>query len=418
MSKKNGLPKGFVEYDSGGKRIQYRKTINGKRYTHSCKYDPRIDMRASFEEITRWEESILHPEKQSGLFVPEAFRRHIDLNKTFGENLSEYIDHYMSTDHQQRIIKPADETLRRSHDYCKLINKYPLGNMRMYEVTEKDIQDFIDFLAKDAMYNKGGSSYTYSKTTLDKIYTLIKYFCDTMGWRDILFSKVKKAVKRDKLNVRTITAKKPADRFLTEQETYSLFKHMYEDRYKSGRPVVKPVYADALSVMYDLALRPGEIRGLQKKHYNKVKGSLLIEQAVPRGSKRKVKETKTGRTDELMLQEATNKIVMEYVGKCSSPNEFIFKDPNANGANVPLSYEGIYRAIKKGMEIAGIDKNVYPYMARHSQISQIYHHSKDITLAQVAARHATLRTTVGYYLHPEDDVDQAMIAARGKLPEK
>ena len=161
--------------------------------------------------------------------------------------------------------------------------------------------------------------------------------------------------------------------------------------------------------MYDLALRPAEVRGLQKKDYDKEDKSLFIRRSLPKSAKEKVKETKTKDQSILYLSDTASEAVERHLQACLSEDDFIFKSTDGAVLNDhqhrPLSYTMLYKGVKKIAKEAGItNKSVFPYLTRHTQITQVYNWSKNIEMAQQVARHKRATTTLTYYIHSNTEL--------------
>ena len=405
------LPKGFTLLKSSN-RIQYRCTINGVRHCYYCTHDPRTDPVESYEEIRQWKESILHPELKSVITVPSFAKNHIDLSMTLKDALLQYIEHYANIDHNygsksRRIIRPSDETIRVAKTTAILIGRYPLGKTKLYDLNEGIIQDFFYDLADKYTFIKQGVEYHYSKTTSDKTFALVKNFMYEMGWERILFSNVKKAIHNSDIDTFHLRDERPENNYLSDDEL-KRFLLTLETTKHEGRGVKLDI-TDAILVMYDLALRPAEVRGLQKKDYDAENKTLFVRRSIPKSSKEKVKETKTKDQSILYLSDKAAAAVEKHLQDCLSDDDYLFKStdesPLSKSQHKPISYLRLYRGIKRIAKEAGItNKSVFPYLTRHTQITQTYAWSNNIEMAQQVARHKRATTTLTYYIHSNSDL--------------
>lgn len=410
---KNNLPKGYHSFtSSSNERIQYKTTINGIRRTLSCKYDPRKNPIESYEEVRKWKESILHPESKSVISVPPFAKNHIVLSMTLKEALIQYLEHYANTDHNygsknRRIIRPSDETIRVAKENANLVGRHPLGKTKLYDLNEGIIQDFFYDLADKYTFIRQGVKYHYSKNTSDKVYALIKNFMYEMGWERILFTNVKKAIHNSYIDTLHLRDERPENQYLSDNEL-KRFLYTLETTNHEGRGISIEL-TDAILVMYDLALRPAEVRGLQKKDYDAEEKTLFIRRSLPKSATTKVKETKTKDQSILYLSDTAAEAVERHLRNCLSDDDFIFKSTDGAILNSkqhkPITYCMLYKGVKKMAKEAGItNKSVYPYLTRHTQITQVYNWSKNIEMAQQVARHKRATTTLTYYIHSNTEL--------------
>ena len=70
--------------------------------------------------------------------------------------------------------------------------------------------------------------------------------------------------------------------------------------------------------------------------------------------------------------------------------------------------KAIQRALKKYAREAGISKNVYPHILRHSFLSEYLRATGDIRRTQVAARHKSISSTMIYTHVSKEDVENGL----------
>lgn len=409
------LPKGFYAFiaSNGKEKIQYKETIKGIRRTHSCKIDPRKDPIASYEEITKWKASILNPSANASIVVPPFAKNHISLDMTLEKALNAYLLHFANIDHNygsrnRRIIRPSEETIRVAKGTAKMIGRFPLGKIKLYKLDEDMIQTFFYDLADKYTFTKQGVEYHYSKTTATKAYALIKNFIYEMGWERVLFQNVRKAVHNSEIDTLHLRAEREEDQSLTDEETKRFLEALYIT-YKSGNQKLSSEVADAIFVMYDTALRPAEVRGLQKRDYDALEKSLYVRRSIPKGMRDKPKETKTKTQEKVYLSDKASWLVEKHLRDCLSEEDYIFKAFDGSMASEkqhrPLTYHSLYSGVKHTARDAGItNKSVFPYLARHTQITQTFNRSKNIEMAQQVARHKRATTTLTYYIHSNNEL--------------
>lgn len=435
MKKDPSLPKGYTEYkDKTGKtRLRYRETIEGKRHTLNCEYDPRTHIHEAAAEVFEWRDSIYHPDKYSKISLPN-FVKKFTLKDKFAYALEQYVLFYMNVDKKKRerrdqIKRPASETVRVAKDTIRLIAKYPIGQTRLCDLTEDMIQDFLFDVADKYTYTRSGVEYRYGSNTCNKLFILIKDFMKEMGWAKVLFSNVKKGT-ADDFNAYHIKAEEHEDVILSPEERERYIKALFS-RYKSGKRILGEDTADAAYVMLDGALRPAEVRGLQKKDYNKEDKSLYIVRSIPRGERKIPKTTKTDNKEKVFLTDNAAYIVEKHIKSCINNNDYIFKttqrgkpgEYQINSLNVkqhmPLSYRSLYETVKRAAKRAEIDgKSVYPYTERHTTITDAYDGENDIFTAQQVARHKNSTTTSRYYVHPKKDLAEKARNRRNQQEQK
>ena len=68
----------------------------------------------------------------------------------------------------------------------------------------------------------------------------------------------------------------------------------------------------------------------------------------------------------------------------------------------PLNREWIWAIVKEAANLAGIDRDIYPHMLRHSFASHLLANGADLRVIQEMLGHSDLRTTE-IYTHIESD---------------
>ena len=423
MSKERGLPKYYNEYkDANGRvRLQYKRIINGKRHTLSCKYDPREDMESAFREVSEWMERIKDPNRNAARKLPE-FVKKFTVNDTLAKALEIYVVYYKNIDpkrnrrkNKNKIVRPAPETVRVAKDTIKLIAKYPIGKIKLKDLTETDIQDFIFDLADKYTYTRGDTVFRYGPNTCNKVFALLKGFVREMEWEDELFKNVQKAEAKNVQNVYHTKSTNPEDCVLDEDEKECFIRALFATTSR-GKRILGIDTSDAIFVMLDCALRPGEIRGVQKGDFIEGENSFFIQHNIPKGERNRVKDAKAGNRKKVYLSDVSVKIVKEHLKSCISDEDFIFKtltadrkgyavDPDRpTKAHMPLCYSSLYQAVKRTAKRAQIgEKSVYPYLTRHTAVNEVFAEA-GAQAAQAVARHSSVATTMRFYSHAGEEL--------------
>ena len=91
---------------------------------------------------------------------------------------------------------------------------------------------------------------------------------------------------------------------------------------------------------------------------------------------------------EAYLERSRPKFIHHY----SKPDNALFLNQRGN----PLSRMGIFNIVKDAAERAGIDKNVYPHIFRHSFATHLLEGGADLRAVQEMLGHSTINTTEIY----------------------
>lgn len=411
MAEKNGLKKGYFLSKSNGKEyLRYKYNFNGKTYYHSCKYDPRKYEDEAYEEIRKWKYTVENPNADERLALPKFVKKYT-LDTELADALTVYVKYYKNIDRtRQRLKRPANETIRTSLDTINRMRKYPIGSIKLKDLKEEDIQDYIFDLADKHTYERKGKWLPYGKASTDKTYALLKGFAKDMGWEKIIFSDVKKAVaQREKFAYHSKEAD-PEKRHFTDEERERYIEALMNIHSNDEA-------RDAVLIELDSGIRPEEVRGLRACDYDAEKRALRLVQSIPRGEDREVKVNKTDEDRWAPLTDAGVKIIKKHLKDCYHKEDFIFKRMKPGKSkefqsyvcrgsllHVPLSYQTFYRMAKKAAKVAGItEKNIFPYTTRQTLVNDVF--DKDgPKAAQAVAGHKRLSTTIAYYLHEDKNL--------------
>lgn len=414
MPKPAGLPKYYNVFKdkSGKERLQYQCKINGKRHTLSCKYDPREDQDKAYEEVQAWKYRIMNPEEDTRLKLPSDITD-FTLQSTFAFALDKYVLNYMivrkrSSTGSISFSAPSPDTRRVALDNVNLIKTCKLGSVLLKKLTEKDIQEFLKELANTKTYTRGGNVFHYGPNTCSKCYYLILGFMRRMGWDKILMSNTTKQMPPNDSDTYHTKSDIPDKCYLNKEEKERFIAALFAT-YSNGRRIAGVDTSDAVYVMLDGALRPGEVRALQKQDFSVTDNSIFVQHSIPKGQRSTVKSTKTNNKAKVFLCDKSVEIIEEHVKSCTAEDDFIFKsrhrdnqyaiNPNRRRHHMPLSHQSIYNCVKNVARRAKInDKSVYPYLARHTTLNEICNEDGP-EIAQAVARHSDPRTTLANYVH-------------------
>ena len=154
--------------------------------------------------------------------------------------------------------------------------------------------------------------------------------------------------------------------------------------------------AAILRLMINAGFRSGEVLSLQTTDIDWISGKILIKEG--KGKKDRV----------VWINEADLEFLRKW--KEIKPNSpLLFSTLKGNKIN-----DRYLRAMVKRRALrAGINKNVYPHLLRHSFATDLLRETKNIRLVQKALGHAHLSTTMIYTHIYDDELADAMKSFRG-----
>lgn len=396
------LPRGYTEENG---YIRYRFMKNGIKYSHNCNYDPRINPSKAASEIEEWKKSL---DNEIRLRIPDNMKNHINLNQKLWEALEAYNEHFIINRrelHEKGTAVPISKgTQRRVKDQKNRIKKYPFGNTKLRDITIEKVDAFNRKLATEYTYDKDGIEYTYSIDACGKNYGYLKGFFEALAWPEIYLNMKKYLPQKDDPRQRKLRSKTPKENTVTQNEIFK-FRLALKEKNKKGNYYVDPMVQDAILYMYEHGLRVEEVRGLQRRD---TKGdNVNIRRSIERGSKFEVGPIKNKLDRDVPETEEGFIISDRRVRGCISDIDFLFHQEKLLNTmqHFPLSYKQIYDGVKKTAERAGISKNIYPYIFRHTRGYEVYNDTNhDILAAQVFLGHVKSSTTMNEYMHPDESL--------------
>ena len=167
--------------------------------------------------------------------------------------------------------------------------------------------------------------------------------------------------------------------FLTEGEIDRLLAAF------AGRDILSIRNRAILEVLYASGLRASEMTQLRldkvdfNENYLRVIGKRDKERVVPFGRE-------ASKCMAAYLQKARPKL-----DKTGQALEFFLSNHGR-----PLTRERIWMIVKEAARLAGIDKEIYPHMVRHSFATHLLKHGADLRVIQEMLGHANISTTQIY----------------------
>jgi integrase/recombinase XerC len=154
-----------------------------------------------------------------------------------------------------------------------------------------------------------------------------------------------------------------------------------------------------VSLALGTGLRLGEIVGLNV-------GDLFFPDGRPRQRVRvRAEIAKRGRVGDVFIPDALiPKLARVWAFKAERGESLVPEAPLlcAQGGRRRISGRRVQMAFHSWQERAGFDRPHRFHALRHTSVTNIYRHSRDLFLAQRFARHASPLTTIAY-CHPGDD---------------
>lgn len=222
---------------------------------------------------------------------------------------------------------------------------FDFTNKNPEAIIEDDVKSFFAHLLSDKSYN--ASSVALARSAL-------KYFYDGLLEKNLI-SKIKTPKFRRKI-----------PEVLTKDEIKKLLEHSNSLRNKL-----------VIEFLYSSGLRVSELANLKVKDLNIEEKTGLL------------KEGKGGKDRFFILSEALVTDLKEYLKNHAS--EYIF--PGNNGA---ITSRSIQKMLKRTAKRAGIAKEVYPHLLRHTFATHLLESGVDIRHIQVLLAHSNLQTTAWY----------------------
>ena len=142
-----------------------------------------------------------------------------------------------------------------------------------------------------------------------------------------------------------------------------------------------------LEVMYATGLRISELINLKMDELHLTMGFM---QTVGKGNKERILPIGGMAVHFLNEYLEDSRPIFESRAKDSSP--FVFLNSRGKG----LSRQGVWKNIKKLVQIAGIKQNVTPHMIRHSFATHLLENGADLRIVQELLGHSDISTTQIY----------------------
>lgn len=163
--------------------------------------------------------------------------------------------------------------------------------------------------------------------------------------------------------------------------------NVFNLRYHSGRKNRLMV-----ELMLTAGLRVSELCNLKWKDLRHRESKILI------------KEGKGKKDRNLFIPASLMRKLREY--KEEAPESvYVF----ATRTGKPQDRSTLNKLVKKYAEKAGIDKNVYNHLLRHTALTRMYSKDKDIRKVQQIAGHSSIQTTQIYTHVSAEDIKETMM---------
>lgn len=271
----------------------------------------------------------------------------------------------------------------------KRLKKYKRILMQAKDIMEKSLieleeQDIINFLA--VVNNSDRSDWT--KNDIKKCFKrFVKWYYDDMNL--LTNEKLKQAFKgvsskrarnKEKINPNTL---------LTEKELEKLIRAAKSLKWKA-----------IISLLYEAALRPCELVKLKWKDikFNDQKGIARIHIYSP----------KTGETRNIPIQDSIVHLKRwkeEYQYPNRKKRDYVF--PGQRKREKHISSASLNKIIKTKGKQAGIDKKVYPYILRHTRLTELHKKLPEKIAAKFGGH--SIETSELYSNLDDDDIEESML---------
>ncbi|GBR74037.1 DNA breaking-rejoining enzymes super family [Candidatus Termititenax aidoneus] len=182
---------------------------------------------------------------------------------------------------------------------------------------------------------------------------------------------------------------------LSPDEMNKLFP---QDRAELLKIWCSQVYLTAFLVLKDTGLRPGELRALQWKDWNRELKFFPITKAIEAGKRIKIKGTKTGRVKPALVTAFTAEQIeiLKSERLFILPDDFIFLSHYGK----PISDSVLSQRFHEGVKRAGIDRpEITPYWLRHTFNTRMLETLPDDIVRKLMG-HASAKMTQ-YYRHAD-----------------
>lgn len=241
-----------------------------------------------------------------------------------------------------------------------------IGDKNLEDVTNIDIEDFLDYCMNER--NNGSAA-------LNRKYTSINTFYETLIRKDYINCK-NPMYKVDKIKLR-----KKVRGHLTIEEIQRIFD--YIDR-------VGDLRAGAIfSLFFSSGIRLSELYSLNRD-------SLDFE-------RRQFKVIGKGQKERICIfsEDAKNRI-LKYLESRTDDNPALFISREGNR----MSKKAIQNLVKNIAKRAGIEKNIFPHLLRHTTAMWLLKNGVELDKIQVILGHSNVSTTQVYARNNIDDVQQ------------
>lgn len=155
-------------------------------------------------------------------------------------------------------------------------------------------------------------------------------------------------------------------------------------------------------LMLDSGLRVGEVTSLKLRHVDRLRNRIEIKDS--KGAKDRV----------VTIPDPSLELMDDWIDKRAELiEEGTFKEPKERWVYItkrgkPVKRQHLDRKIKRCAKKAGIDKDIYPHVLRHSFATDLYTDTKDLAKVQETLGHRSLDTTRIYVHLAQADVSESV----------
>lgn len=312
------------------------------------------------------------------------------------ETLSDAIDHFLKYKLSEGWAESTYSRNQRTRE--KQIETYSIGMKHPLEVTHNDILEYLEQLR----------SYKYSKSTLDKAYSLLQLYFNYV-YQDNRMQNPCYGIKIG------YAPKLEEDQVLTSEEVARVFKAC--DKLGGNTDIIKFAF-----MTYE---RPGEVSTLKFSDWSRQTKTVKINRTYTEDAEGKKIVSAEGKTKTktstrtIKLSEMANDLLIkrynqrwQTLGKRPG-SSYIWTQKKDSGK--PIDYNTLRRLFNKVLEVAKVEKHITLHGLRHSGIT-FYGKDRDqfLTISKNAG-HSKPSITEDIYSHVLDEHKDAAVKSADNL---
>lgn len=241
-----------------------------------------------------------------------------------------------------------------------------IGDMELKDVDNKVIEDFLAYCSTERENESHG---------LSRKYNTLNGFFETMMKKDYFPPEFKNPMwKVDRVKERSTIRG-----YLRYEEVHEMLDYLESINDKRNLAIV--------SLFFSSAIRLSELHQLNRKDLDFENRRFII---IGKGKKPR----------SCMFSEYAKDNILEYLATRNDDLEALFISRQRNR----LSTKAIQCAIKNAAQRAGIEKNTFPHLLRHSRAMHLLKQGLALNKIQIILGHASVATTQIYARDNMDDV--------------